>query len=74
MRVGSKGNLGKVLLKLADRKQKDILRLSKQIGDKLAFSVIMPAALVLVFLVLSIELPIWDIMNSDNISNMGGGM
>lgn len=72
MRVGSKGNLGKVLMKLADRKQLDILRLSKQIGDKLAFSVIMPAALILVFLVLSIELPIWDIMNSDSISNMGG--
>ncbi len=74
LRVGSKGNLGKILLKLADRKQKEILRLSKQIGDKLAFSVLMPAALVLVFLVLSIELPIWDVMNNNNISNLGGGM
>lgn len=73
LRVGSKGNLGQIMLKLADRKQKEILRLSKQVGDKLAFSVIMPAALVLVFLVLSIELPIWDIMNNDNLANMGGG-
>ena len=74
LRVGSKGNLGQIMLKLAERKQKEILRLSKQVGDKLAFSVIMPAALILVFLVLSIELPIWDIMNNNNLSNMGGGM
>lgn len=73
-RVGSKGNLGKIMLKLADRKQKEIFRLSKQVGDKLAFSVIMPAALLLVFLVLSIELPIWDIMNNNNLSNVGGGV
>lgn len=74
LRVGAKGNLGQIMLKLADRKQKEILRLSKQVGDKLAFSVIMPAALLLVFLVLSIELPIWDIMNNNNLSNMGGGV
>lgn len=73
LRVGSKGNLGQIMLKLADRKQKEILRLSKQVGDKLAFSVIMPAALVLVFLVLSIELPIWDLMNNNDIMNAGGG-
>ena len=74
LRVGSKGNLGQIMLKLAERKQKEILRLSKQVGDKLAFSVIMPAALILVFLVLSIELPIWDVMNNNNLSNIGGGV
>ncbi len=74
IRVGSKGDLGKVLLKLSDMQQKEILRLSKSIGDKLAFSVIMPAALVLVFLVLSIELPIWEVMNNTNLTNLGGGM
>ena len=74
LRVGSKGNLGQIMLKLAEHKQKAILRLSKQVGDKLAFSVIMPAALILVFLVLSIELPGWEIMNNNDLSNMGGGV
>ncbi len=73
LRVGSKGNLGKIMLKLSERKQKEIIRLSKQVGDKLAFSVIMPAALVLVFLLLSIELPVWEVMNNNNIT-MGGGV
>ena len=72
--AGSQGNLGEVLLKLANRKQKDILRLSKQVGDKLAFSVIMPAALVLVFLVLSIELPTWEVLNNPDATGLGGGL
>lgn len=74
IRAGSKGNLGQVLLKLATQRQQEILRLSKQIGDKLAFSVIMPAALILVFLVLSVELPTWEVMSNTNLTNISGGM
>lgn len=59
-------------MKLADRQQKELLRLSKQIGDKIGFAVIVPSCIFLIFLILSIEVPVFSIINDTSMA--GGGM
>ena len=67
LRVGANGNLGEIMLHLAEREQKDLIRYSKEIGDKVSLFVITPASIVLALIYLAVDIPLYSA--GSNITN-----
>ena len=67
LRVGANGNLGEIMLHLAEREQKDLVRYSKEIGDKVSLFVITPASIILALIYLAVDIPLYSA--GSNITN-----
>jgi len=72
MQVGIAGDISEVMLKEADKYQKEMRRSAKTIGDKVGLCVMIPGYVVMILLFASMELPIMSMMQNMNLS--GGGM
>lgn len=64
--VGSRGTLGSVMLTEAERYEKELVRVAKQLGDKVGTMVIIPAMILLLFLMGSIEFAIFSTLTNTN--------
>lgn len=69
LRVGSNGNLGEIMLHLAEREQKNLVRYTKEIGDKVSLFVFVPLSVALVLLTLAVELPMYSFGLDSNFTN-----
>ena len=67
LRVGANGNMGEIMLHLAEREQKDLIRYSKEIGDKVSLFLITPASIILALIYLAVDIPLYSA--GSNITN-----
>lgn len=68
--VGSTGSLDEIMLSESKKYQDQMIRLSKQIGDKVGLSVAIPGYVIMLLLFAAIELPIFSMIG--NIDKLGG--
>ncbi len=68
--LGSTGSLDEIMLSESKKYQDQMVRLSKQIGDKVGVSIAIPGYIVMLLLFAAIELPIFTMIG--NISKLGG--